>query len=107
MRASPSFFSSNNGLAAVSEPVAETGGIRVWGIQMNTSTALARAKALPIRVELKMHLVWEESRAANSYAVTGALDRIYTRLSKSQYHAPAAFKSEGCDSRLPPCCNAA
>jgi hypothetical protein len=28
---------------------------------MDTSTALARAKALPIRLEFKRHLVWEES----------------------------------------------
>ena len=51
-------------MAAVSEAEAETGGVRVWEIQMDTSTVLARAKALPIRVEFKRHLVWEESRAA-------------------------------------------
>jgi hypothetical protein len=62
MRASPSFFSSSNGLAAVSGAEAETGGVCVWEIQVDTSTALARAKALPIRVEFKGHLVWEESR---------------------------------------------
>ena len=84
MRASPSFFSSSNGLAVVSEPEAETGGVRVWEIEMDTSTALARAKALPIRVEFKRHLVWEESRAADGYAANGALDRIYSPVSRSQ-----------------------
>lgn len=57
MRASPSFFSSNNGLAVVSEPEAETGEVRAGEITIDTSTALARAKALPIRVEFKRHLV--------------------------------------------------
>jgi hypothetical protein len=51
---------------------------------MDASTALARAKALPMRIEFKRHLVWEESRAADGYAANGALDRIYTPLSSSQ-----------------------
>jgi len=84
MRASPSFFSSSNGLAVVCGADAETGGVCVWEIEMDTSTALAREKALPIRVELKRHLVREESMATDGYAVNGALDRIYTRLSRSQ-----------------------
>jgi len=84
MRASPSFFSSSNGLAVVCEAEAETGGVCVWEIQMDTSTALARAKALRIRVEFKRHLVWEESRVTDGYSAKGALERIYTRLSRSQ-----------------------
>src|ERR1700740_1275388 len=84
IRASPSFFSSNNGLAAVSEPEAETGDVRDGEITMDTSIALARAKALPVRVEFKRHLVWEESRATNGYAANGALERIYTRQPGSQ-----------------------
>jgi hypothetical protein len=71
-------------LAAVSEAEAETGGVRVWEIEMDASTALAKTKTLPIRVEFKRHLVWEESRAADGYVTNGALDRIYTPLSRSQ-----------------------
>ena len=84
MRASPSFFSSSNGLAVVCEAEAETGGVRVWEIERDTSTALARAKALPICVEFTRHLVWEESKATDGYAATGPLDKIYNPLSRSQ-----------------------
>ena len=52
-------------------------------MEMDTSTTLARAKALPIRVEFKMHLVWEELREADR-CIRTVLDRIYTPLSKSQ-----------------------
>ncbi len=56
-------------MAVASEAEAETGGVRVWEIPMDTSIALARAKALP-RVEFKRHLVWEELRVADGYART-------------------------------------
>src|SRR5579863_1504149 len=95
MRASPSFFSSSNGLAAASEAEAETGGVRVWEIAMDTSTTLARAKALPIRVEFKRHLVLEESRATDGYAGNRALDRIYSPLSGSQEEAKAGEGRRG------------
>jgi len=85
MRASPSFFSSNNGLAVVSEPGAETGEVHVGEITMDTNTALARAKALPIPVEFKRHLVSEESGRPTVIGANSAQDRIYTRQSGSQW----------------------